>query len=599
MNVSKTYGKINIAEQEIILQFGELKASMGDVIMPYEKLSLKGFIEEIKEVTDGFHPRKFCFVLGAGASRSSGIKSGQELVKIWDKELRERNENAYYQWREEKSITDENMSSFYSQYYEKRFCRCPTDGYNYIEKIMESATPSAGYVMLAHLLTKTPHNVVITTNFDHLTEDAVNYYAQNTPLVIGHEALSRYVSAQPVRPTVIKIHRDLLFDPKSRSKDLERLPDSWKNALELIFTNYHPIFIGYAGNDKSLMDFLIENAERFAHDEWKYPYWMLYKTDQLEGRVEQFLEKSEGVYIFHDGFDEVFIQLGAAFDYILPKEDDFLKDARSRYKALVDAIDALSDTSKAGNIEETISNNKENTPKEALPSPKSVETEENINWALEKITSQSEQQRKYREASNFMTDGKYTEAVNILEQLVKLDAENARYHQSLGDAFSHLAQYDEAVAEYHRVLELEGPNVNTFQKLSDVFLQMEQFEKAREMLLKAAAFCAENGDDDDHYWIANSFELMHEYEDALNEYRKASMLDPSSYIYHYCVANMLVHTNQNEAAVERAKKAISLNPNFYLSHYVLGKALRALGRIKEADQADQRAKELQTTETEL
>ena len=559
--------------------------------MPYEMLSLKGFIEEMKEVTDGFHPRKFCFVLGAGASKSSGIKSGQELVRVWDKELRERNERAYHQWRKEKAITDENMFSFYSQYYEKRFYRCPTDGYNYIEKIMESATPSAGYVMLAHLLTKTPHNVVITTNFDHLAEDAVNYYAQNTPLVIGHEALSHYISGQPVRPTIIKIHRDLLFDPKSKSEDLERLPDSWKNALELIFTNYHPIFIGYAGNDKSLMDFLIENAEKFAHDEWKYPYWMLYKTDPLEGKVREFLEKSEGLYIFHGGFDEVFIQLGAAFNYILPKEECFLKDARSRYKALVDAIDAFSDTSKTANIIETISIDIEKTPKGASLSAKSAETEVDINQAIERITSQSEQQRMYREASSFMTARDYAKATEILKQLVKLDGENIRYHQSLGDALSYSGQNEEALAEYRRMLELEGPNVTTYRRISNVFIKLRQFQDAKEILHKAVALCEENAID--HFLIAASFYQMNEHADALNEYRKASTLEPDDFLYHYCVARSLVEMNQNEAAVEEIQKSLSLNPNHHRSYGVLSKALRALGRIEEADRADQKAEEMQ------
>ena len=63
--------------------------------MSYEELSLKGFINEMKEVSSGPHPRKFCFVLGAGASISSGIKSGQELVKLWDGELLLRNERAH------------------------------------------------------------------------------------------------------------------------------------------------------------------------------------------------------------------------------------------------------------------------------------------------------------------------------------------------------------------------------------------------------------------------------------------------------------------------------------------------------------------------
>lgn len=52
------------------------------------------FIQEFKQVSDGPHPSKFCFVLGAGASKSSGIKTG---------------------------ITEENKYSYYSQYYEKRY----------------------------------------------------------------------------------------------------------------------------------------------------------------------------------------------------------------------------------------------------------------------------------------------------------------------------------------------------------------------------------------------------------------------------------------------------------------------------------------------
>ena len=63
--------------------------------MSYEELSLTGFINEMKDVSVGPHARKFCFVLGAGASITSGIKSGQELVNIWDKELLERNRDSH------------------------------------------------------------------------------------------------------------------------------------------------------------------------------------------------------------------------------------------------------------------------------------------------------------------------------------------------------------------------------------------------------------------------------------------------------------------------------------------------------------------------
>lgn len=69
--------------------------------MSYERLSQKGFIREFKDVTSGPHPSKFCFVLGAGASKSSGIKMGQELVNLWERELVERNEKDYTDWKKE------------------------------------------------------------------------------------------------------------------------------------------------------------------------------------------------------------------------------------------------------------------------------------------------------------------------------------------------------------------------------------------------------------------------------------------------------------------------------------------------------------------
>lgn len=46
--------------------------------MPYKNLSLDGFVQEFKSVSVGPYPRKFCFVLGAGASKTSGIKTGED-----------------------------------------------------------------------------------------------------------------------------------------------------------------------------------------------------------------------------------------------------------------------------------------------------------------------------------------------------------------------------------------------------------------------------------------------------------------------------------------------------------------------------------------
>ena len=595
--------------------------------MGYEQLSLNGFIQEMKNVTYGTHPRRFCFVLGAGASRTSGIKSGQELVRVWDKELQVRNEEDYLRWRKELGIADENMSNFYSYYYEKRFHRCPADGLSFIEGIMESAKPSAGYVMLAHVLTETPHNVVVTTNFDHLTEDAVTYYAQKTPLVIGHEALSRYVVGQQVRSTIIKIHRDLLFDPKSRTEDIEKLPDSWKNALARVFENYHPVFIGYAGNDKSLMDFLIENGDKFANDEWKFPYWLLYKNDTLDGKVKEFLQKSEGIYIFHDGFDEVMIELGATFNYHIPDRDTFLEDATERYKLLKDAIDAFADKEASAtdrkpqvDIEQKIVTSPD------LPSDRD---DSNLGDAIEKITGQSEQQNLYHRAATYIKEENYEEAIGVLLKLIEMEPDNVRYRYTLGRTFclyrkyheaievasqiieidsdyalahfiigksyNGLEQYDEALKALKRAVECDPSEGYVYEEMGEALEKLGRIDEALEEYKKAVELSPQWAIP--HYDIAVIYEERGEYDAALEEYRNAAKLDPEEALYPLAIAIVLGKISEVADALAEYRTAIDLSPEWSFPYYMMAQQLLDAEEYEQALDTINKAISIESTES--
>lgn len=48
--------------------------------MSLDELTQAGLIHEFEDVSAGPHSSKFCFVLGAGASKTSGIKTGQEYT---------------------------------------------------------------------------------------------------------------------------------------------------------------------------------------------------------------------------------------------------------------------------------------------------------------------------------------------------------------------------------------------------------------------------------------------------------------------------------------------------------------------------------------
>ena len=544
--------------------------------MSYEELSINGFIQEIKDVSDGHHPRKFCFVLGAGASISSGIKSGQELVDIWDDKLRIRNKSSYLKWRSEYGITDENKYSFYSQYYEHYYKRHPNDGYNFLEKLMENAIPSAGYVILSYLLSQTKNNVVITTNFDHLTEDAINYYTQTMPMVIGHESLSHYISKPINRPTVIKIHRDLLFDPANTVNEVDKLHDNWKKALDTILSEYHPIFIGYAGNDNSLMNYLIEQGEKFADDRLCCPYWMLYGNEKPVGKVHDFLEKSNGYFIHHNGFDEVMFLIGHVLEIKMQSKEDFLKKAENRFKILSDSIDnftnkLMKDDSSSAADNSTVS--------------------EEIKEAVQYVTSQTDLQNMYKEVVLSYLKGNYEDAVSICKNLINLAPDNALYHNTFGVILHKMKRYDEALVETKKAVELEPDNaeyrdaigitLGCIKRYDEAFVE---HRKAIELNPNIAKY---------HNNLGVTLHEMKRYDEALIEFQKAVELEPDNAEYHNSLGVTLGCIERYDEALIEKQKAVELEPDNAKYHNNLGVTLHEMRRYDEALIEKQKAVELE------
>ena len=549
--------------------------------MSYEELSINGFIQEIQDVSDGHHPRKFCFVLGAGASISSGIKSGQELVDIWDDKLRIRNKSSYLKWRSEYGITDENKYSFYSQYYEHYFKRHPKDGYNFLEKLMENAIPSAGYVILSYLLSQTKNNVVITTNFDHLTEDAINYYTQTMPMVIGHESLSHYISKPINRPTVIKIHRDLLFDPANTVNEVDKLHDNWKKALNTILSEYHPIFIGYAGNDNSLMDFLIEQGEAFADNRLCCPYWMLYGDGTPDGKVHDFLEKSNGYFIQHNGFDEVMFLIGRVLKIKRQSEEYFHEKVEKRFKILNDSIDKF--TNKF--LKDDYSTN-----------PDNLIMSEEIKEAVQYLASQTNLQNMYKEVVLSYREGNYEDAVSICKELINLAPDNALYHNTFGIILHKMKRYVEALIEKQKAVELESDSAEYRNSLGITLHEMKRYDEALTETQKAVELEPNNAEYRNSLGI--TLHALKRYDEALTEYYKAIELDPNDAFYHNNLGITLDYIERYDEALIEMQKAVELEPDNPEYRNSIGVTLHEMKRYDEALTETQKAVELEPNNAE-
>ncbi len=249
-------------------------------------ISSHNFKHTLKDIHKHTENRKFCFVIGAGASYKSGIPTGGELAELWFEEIQDRNSKKEIEnWVKENKINKKDLASHYGTIYRKRFENDKTSGYEFLVQKMKNATPSFGHIVLAQILSRVPGHCVLTTNFDSLIESAIYQFTNKTPLVCGHESLSGYARPSKIHPLIIKIHRDLLLSPKSDPKEINILDAGWNAPLDNIFSTHIPIVMGYGGNDGSLMTYF---------EKMKKPsnfFWCGLNENNLSNRAKKLIEK--------------------------------------------------------------------------------------------------------------------------------------------------------------------------------------------------------------------------------------------------------------------------------------------------------------------
>lgn len=284
-------------------------------------ISLKAFSHIFSEVVNG--NQRFCFVLGAGASKSAGIMTGREMTKLWISELKNKyEEDELGNLMERFGVnTLEVTSENYFSIYDLRFYPEYRHGQAFLEQEIEKGVPGLGHYVLAKILTDKRNNIAITTNFDSLIEDAIFQYTGEKAILIGHESLSQFVSINIQKPIIAKIHRGLYYNPLNRKEELNGLKYEWREMLQQIFWVCTPIVIGYAGGDQSLMAFLKEDSLKLNGI-----YWCCRNKNEISEEVRDLVYKKNGCFVLIDGFEEMMFVLAQklGFDRSLRTEKSVL-----------------------------------------------------------------------------------------------------------------------------------------------------------------------------------------------------------------------------------------------------------------------------------
>lgn len=543
--------------------------------------TLDGALDEMKRIHNTMKDRQFAFILGAGASFTSGIPTGQDLAERWlrDLHLRECSDGSSLEnWIArcnvgEGEITLQAAAEYYPQIFERRFEGDREAGYAELEAAMEGKAPSLGYSLLAEIIQHTRHKVVVTTNFDNLVADALAMHAHQSPLVVAHESLAGFVRPQMRRPLVAKIHRDLYLHPINDIAGVSTMEQAWKIALKKLFQYFTPVVVGYGGNDGSLMNMLmgLDQGDIAGRMIWCYRAGSLPPEKALS-----VLSKHKGLLVKIPGFDEFMLQLAAKlvsnFDVadIAERTEKLGLERATRYR---EQATSLSESSLHGSPAEQRAGEVLTQSLRASHSWWAWETKAKEEPDIEKRKLIYLEGMRVFPNSPDLT-GHYarfldlefknadeTEAIYL--KALELDPEHAR---NTGDYASFVEErrkdYDKAELFYKKAIELDPHHGSNISSYANFLVKHRQDDNAAEMLYKKALEFAPT-----NVWNMCNFarfmvERRDDYDVAETLYKKAIELDPSSVWAIGSYANFLAYTRKNnDAAKALFEKAITLNPN--------------------------------------
>ena len=285
------------------------------------------------------HQPTFSLFLGAGASKSSGVKTASEMILQWREMFCKIHGNNAAELDVFKIFDWYDTEREYAELFGRLF-DSPSQRREFIEKCVASGRPSWGYIYLTNLMANEVFDTIFTTNFDDLLNEACYRFSDTLrPMICAHDSSIGLVRISSKRPKVIKVHGDYLYDNiKNTERELESLEENTKAKFRQFAREYGMIVLGYSGSDRSVMD----TIDSLLKDEQNFPagiYWCTVKGSRLSRRVQEILRFPKVRQIEITGFDDFFAELNDELGLPL------LPEIAQPYDALRDRLNRLLPTS--------------------------------------------------------------------------------------------------------------------------------------------------------------------------------------------------------------------------------------------------------------
>ena len=258
------------------------------------------------------NPGVYALLVGSGVSRGAEIPTGWEVIENLIRKLAKADgedpgpdpaewyrdeygdEPRYDDLLEQLAPSKEDRQALLKSYFE------PTDE----EREKGIKTPSQAHESIAWLVKQGYINVIVTTNFDRLLEQALEDVGV-TPTVIAKPSDAE--GAAPLAHTeavILKVNGDYKASTlKNTADELDSYDPEIERLIEQVLDEYGLIVCGWSGGWDSALRDLILSAENRRYS----MYWATYSG--LDQEAEELVEHRDGNVVSIDGADSFFYNL--------------------------------------------------------------------------------------------------------------------------------------------------------------------------------------------------------------------------------------------------------------------------------------------------
>lgn len=259
-------------------------------------------------------PGVYAVLLGSGISRAAGVPTGWDVTQDLIRRVATADGSADGRLTSHPEAWWAEQGHGDPRYDELLAAIAPTDAArqallrSYFDTAPDGGPllPTSAHRGLAQLVAQGRFRVIVTTNFDRLTERALDELGISAQVIANPEAVNGMIPLVHSPVTVVKVHGDFASLPlRNTPSELGTYPKPWRRLLRQIFDEYGLLTVGWSAEwDTALVRSLKASANH------RYPMFWAARQGRVGEAAARVIAQRGALIVPVDGADNLFAELG-------------------------------------------------------------------------------------------------------------------------------------------------------------------------------------------------------------------------------------------------------------------------------------------------